>query len=290
MSSSPPSKRILLIIGGGIAAYKVLELIRRLRERGVAVRCVLTKAGAEFVTPLSVGTLSGGAGVHRAVRPHRRARDRPHPAVARGRPGRRRAGHRRPDGQDGARPRRRPRLDRAAGHRQAGAGRAGDEPAMWAHPATQRNVATLRRRRRRLRRPGRGRDGRRGESGLGRMAEPPEIVAAIDGAASRRAPGPLAGPPRRSSPPARRTSRSTRCATSPTAPPASRATPSPRPPAALGARGDAGVGPGARCPTPPASTCVHVETAREMLAAVRGRAAGRHRHLRRRRRRLAGGA
>ena len=52
-------RRILLIIGGGIAAYKSLELIRRLRERGVAVRAILTKAGAEFVTPLSVAALSG---------------------------------------------------------------------------------------------------------------------------------------------------------------------------------------------------------------------------------------
>jgi phosphopantothenoylcysteine decarboxylase/phosphopantothenate--cysteine ligase len=52
-------KRILLIIGGGIAAYKSLELIRRFRERGVAVRAILTKAGAEFVTPLSVASLTG---------------------------------------------------------------------------------------------------------------------------------------------------------------------------------------------------------------------------------------
>src|ERR1700743_1115571 len=50
---------VLLIIGGGIAAYKSLELIRRLKERGVAVRAILTKAGAEFVTPLSVGSLTG---------------------------------------------------------------------------------------------------------------------------------------------------------------------------------------------------------------------------------------
>lgn len=51
-------KRILLVVGGGIAAYKTLELIRRLRERGGAIRCVLTKAGAQFVTPLSLGALS----------------------------------------------------------------------------------------------------------------------------------------------------------------------------------------------------------------------------------------
>jgi len=51
-------KRILLIVSGGIAAYKSLELIRRLRERGASVRCVLTRAGAQFVTPLSLSALS----------------------------------------------------------------------------------------------------------------------------------------------------------------------------------------------------------------------------------------
>jgi phosphopantothenoylcysteine decarboxylase/phosphopantothenate--cysteine ligase len=51
-------KRILLIVAGGIAAFKSLELIRRLRERGAAVRCVLTESGAKFVTPLSLQALS----------------------------------------------------------------------------------------------------------------------------------------------------------------------------------------------------------------------------------------
>ena len=51
-------KRILLIITGGIAAYKSLDLIRRLRERGAAVRCILTEAGRQLVTPLSVAALS----------------------------------------------------------------------------------------------------------------------------------------------------------------------------------------------------------------------------------------
>ena len=51
-------KRILLIIGGGIAAFKSLDLIRRLRERGADVTCVLTKAAEEFVTPLSASALS----------------------------------------------------------------------------------------------------------------------------------------------------------------------------------------------------------------------------------------
>lgn len=52
-------KRILLIVSGGIAAYKSLDLIRRLRERGAAVRCILTAAGAKFITPLSLAALSG---------------------------------------------------------------------------------------------------------------------------------------------------------------------------------------------------------------------------------------
>lgn len=53
------ARRILLIIGGGIAAYKSLEIIRRLSDRGIHSRCVLTAAGAQFVTPLTVGALSG---------------------------------------------------------------------------------------------------------------------------------------------------------------------------------------------------------------------------------------
>src|SRR5215468_950934 len=52
-------KSVLLIIGGGIAAYKSLDLIRRLAERGVRAKAILTRAGAEFVTPLSVSALTG---------------------------------------------------------------------------------------------------------------------------------------------------------------------------------------------------------------------------------------
>ncbi len=52
------SKSILLIIGGGIAAYKSCELIRLLRKSGVGVRCVLTKGGAHFVTPMTLAALS----------------------------------------------------------------------------------------------------------------------------------------------------------------------------------------------------------------------------------------
>jgi phosphopantothenoylcysteine decarboxylase / phosphopantothenate---cysteine ligase len=53
------AKRILLIIGGGIAAYKSLDLIRRLRERGIVVRVVMTAAAQKFITPLSVGAIVG---------------------------------------------------------------------------------------------------------------------------------------------------------------------------------------------------------------------------------------
>ena len=51
-------KRILLIVGGGIAAYKSLELVRPLKERGASVRAIITKGGAEFVTPLSLSVLT----------------------------------------------------------------------------------------------------------------------------------------------------------------------------------------------------------------------------------------
>ncbi|MEM1138617.1 MAG: flavoprotein, partial [Pseudomonadota bacterium] len=52
-------RRVLLIIGGGIAAYKCLELIRRLAERGIQTRAILTNAASQFVTPLSVSSLTG---------------------------------------------------------------------------------------------------------------------------------------------------------------------------------------------------------------------------------------
>ena len=60
---APPqttTKRVLLIVAGGIAAYKSLDLIRRLKERGLSVRCILTKAAEQFVTPLAAGAIVGG--------------------------------------------------------------------------------------------------------------------------------------------------------------------------------------------------------------------------------------
>ncbi|MBB54951.1 MAG: bifunctional phosphopantothenoylcysteine decarboxylase/phosphopantothenate--cysteine ligase CoaBC [Magnetovibrio sp.] len=52
------NKRILLIVAGGIAAYKTPDLVRRLRERGATVRCILTSSGAQFVSPLTLGAIS----------------------------------------------------------------------------------------------------------------------------------------------------------------------------------------------------------------------------------------
>ncbi len=57
-SQAPEQARVTLIIGGGIAAYKALDLIRRLKERHFDVRCVLTKAAQQFVTPLAASALS----------------------------------------------------------------------------------------------------------------------------------------------------------------------------------------------------------------------------------------
>ncbi|MEM7522975.1 MAG: bifunctional phosphopantothenoylcysteine decarboxylase/phosphopantothenate--cysteine ligase CoaBC [Pseudomonadota bacterium] len=55
---SVSAKRILLIVSGGVAAYKTPDLVRKLRARGVAVRCLLTEGGAQFVTPLALGAVS----------------------------------------------------------------------------------------------------------------------------------------------------------------------------------------------------------------------------------------
>ena len=67
--TASPQKRILLVIGGGIAAYKALELVRRLRERGFFVRAVMTDAAQKFVTKLSVESLTGNRGLRRSFRP-----------------------------------------------------------------------------------------------------------------------------------------------------------------------------------------------------------------------------
>lgn len=192
ISGGLSGRRILLIIGGGIAAYKSLDLIRRLRERGAHVRAVLTKAAEEFVTPLAVGALSADK-----VFTELFSREDEHDV-----------GH--------------IRLSREADliviapatadlmAKMAG-GLANDlasavllasdkqvliapamNPKMWDHPATKRNRATLEKDGIRFVGPGKGEMAESGESGAGRMAEPLEIVAAIEKLLDRR-PKPLAG-------------------------------------------------------------------------------------------------
>ncbi len=183
------SKRILLIIGGGIAAYKSLDLIRRLKERGASVTPVLTRAAEEFVTPLSVSALAG-------QKVYRDLFDLTDEAEM---------GH--------------IQLSRSADlivvapvtadlMAKMASGLANDlastllmatdtpvlcAPAMnvrmWDHPATQRNLQTLKSDGIRFVGPNEG-DMACGEYGPGRMSEPLEIVAAIEAQLGN---GPLMG-------------------------------------------------------------------------------------------------
>ncbi len=184
--------RVVLVIGGGIAAYKSLDLIRRLRERGAAVRCILSAAATQFVTPLSVGAISGGdvfeelfdRAAEHDIGHIRLARECNLVVVA---------------------PATANLLARMA-HGQANdlatavllATRApvlvapAMNPAMWDHPATRRNVATLAADGVRIVGPAAGEMAESGEAGVGRMAEPLEIVAAARRLLSP-APGPLKG-------------------------------------------------------------------------------------------------
>ena len=189
-------KRILLIVGGGIAAYKSLDLVRRLRERGMSVRVVLTEAGSQFVTPLSLASLSGQE-VHQelfSLTAEARmghielSRDADLVVIA---------------------PATADLLAKAAhGHANDLAStlllatdkRVLAAPSMnlrmWLHPATQRNVATLRGDGMLFIGPG---DGAMacGEFGPGRMSEPLEIVAAVEAALAGDTviPLPMAQPP-----------------------------------------------------------------------------------------------
>lgn len=171
-------KRVLLIIGGGIAAYKSLDLIRKLRGQNAAVRCILTAGGSQFVTPLSVAALSGDKVytdlfdlMNEAEMGHiQLSRDADLLAVA-------------PATAD---------LMAKMAHGLADdlattALLATDKPVliapamnvrMWGHTATQRNLATLRGDGIQLIGPNAG-DMACGEFGPGRMAEPDEILAAI---------------------------------------------------------------------------------------------------------------
>ena len=184
-------RHILLVIGGGIAAYKALDLIRRLKERGAQVTPVLTASGAEFVTPLSVSSLAGTE-VHRtlfdltaeAKMGHielSRAADLIVVAPATADLMARAA--------NGFAP------DLASTLLLATDKRVLMAPAMnvrmWEHPATKRNLETLRRDGVLFVGPNEG-PMACGEFGYGRMAEPLEIVAAVERALAPVA-RPLAG-------------------------------------------------------------------------------------------------
>lgn len=181
-------KRLLLVIGGGIAAYKVLELIRRAKDRGLAVRAIMTRAAAEFVTPLSVASLTGEKAFTDLFSLTDEA-DIGHIALSRS------------SDLIVVAPATADLLAKMAN------GLADDlastallatdtpvlvapamNPRMWAHPATARNVARLRADGVRFVGPNSGAMAERGESGLGRMAEPAEILAAIE---ALLAPAPL---------------------------------------------------------------------------------------------------
>ncbi|MEM7223433.1 MAG: bifunctional phosphopantothenoylcysteine decarboxylase/phosphopantothenate--cysteine ligase CoaBC [Pseudomonadota bacterium] len=171
-------KRILLIVSGGIAAYKCLELVRRLREAGGQVRCVLTEAGAQFVTPLSLEALSEEK-VHRDLFELTAEAEMGHIQLSRS------------ADLVVVAPASADILAKMAGGLASDLATtlllATDTPVMtvpamnvrmWQHPATQANLATLAARGVLQVGPNEG-DMACGEYGPGRMAEPAEILAAI---------------------------------------------------------------------------------------------------------------
>jgi len=187
------TKKVLLIIGGGIAAYKSLDLIRRLKERSITVRCILTKAAEHFVTPLSVSALVGERVFTDLFDPAsefdvghiRLAREADLVVVA---------------------PATADLMAKLAG------GHADDlatavllatsakiilapamNPRMWANAATQRNLAQLRSDGIAVVGPNEGEMAEAHEQGLGRMAEPLEITAAVERLLATRVTGMLVG-------------------------------------------------------------------------------------------------
>ncbi|NGO64814.1 bifunctional phosphopantothenoylcysteine decarboxylase/phosphopantothenate--cysteine ligase CoaBC [Rhizobium daejeonense] len=185
-------KRILLVISGGIAAYKSLDLIRRLGERGASVRPVMTEAAQQFVTPLAVGALSASHVYtdlfsredEQDVGHIRLARDCDLIVVA-------------PASADLM-----AKMANGLANDLASAVLLATDrpvllapamnPKMWANAATRRNVATLRGDGIGFIGPMAGEMAESGESGLGRMAEPLDIVAAVETQFDER-PKPLAG-------------------------------------------------------------------------------------------------
>ena len=178
--SALSGKRILLVIGGGIAAYKALDLIRRLKERGAAVTPVMTRAAGEFVTPLSVGALAATK-VFADLFDREDEQDVGHIRLAR-------------EADAVVVAPATANLMAEAAHGLAGdlataillAARApvlmapAMNPAMWSHSATRRNLATLEADGVRFVGPESGEMAERGEAGVGRMAEPIAIADALE--------------------------------------------------------------------------------------------------------------
>ena len=172
-------RRILLIISGGIAAYKSLDLIRRLKERGAAVRCILTQGAQQFITPLSAAALSGEA-VHTELFSLTAESEMGHLRLAQ-----------QSDVLVVA-PASADLIAKMAGgladDLASAVLLASDKPVlvapamnfrMWEHAATQDNLAVLERRGVKRVGPNAGALAEN-ESGMGRVAEPLEIVAAIE--------------------------------------------------------------------------------------------------------------
>jgi phosphopantothenoylcysteine decarboxylase / phosphopantothenate---cysteine ligase len=187
--------RILLIIGGGIAAYKSLDLIRRLRERGAAVRVVMTQAAQEFITPLSAGAIAGGH-VYVDLFDWRSEFDIGHIRLARDTDlvvvapatadlmAKMVGGHADDIASTVLLATNKPVLVAPAMN-----------PHMWSHAATRRNLAQLIADGVTVVGPNVGEMAEQGEAGIGRMAEPLEIVAAVKSslAARHQTAGPLSG-------------------------------------------------------------------------------------------------
>ncbi|WP_316234930.1 MULTISPECIES: bifunctional phosphopantothenoylcysteine decarboxylase/phosphopantothenate--cysteine ligase CoaBC [unclassified Bradyrhizobium] len=185
--------RVTLIIGGGIAAYKSLDLIRRLKERHIHVRCVLTKAATQFVTELAASALSGDrvftdlfdARSEFDVGHIRLARDCDLIVVA-------------PATADLMSKMAHGAADDLASAILLAASRPillapAMNPMMWSNPATRRNAATLQRDGVQMIGPNAGEMAEKGEAGVGRMAEPTEIADAVVAMLKPPVPRPLAG-------------------------------------------------------------------------------------------------
>jgi phosphopantothenoylcysteine decarboxylase / phosphopantothenate---cysteine ligase len=193
VAESPTGLRVTLIIGGGIAAYKALDLIRRLKERHVEVRCVLTRAAQHFVTPLSASALSGqhcytdlfDAQSEFDAGHIRLARDCDLIVVA-------------PATADLMAKLAHGHADDLATAILLAANRPillapAMNPLMWNNAATRRNVAQLERDGIAMIGPNAGEMAEANEAGVGRMAEPLEIAAMAEGFLRPPQPRPLAG-------------------------------------------------------------------------------------------------